>query len=60
MMRAIIEFWGDEGGATALDYARIGALAVVGLVGAYDIFGQIFDGGAEVTSGLEIQAKEAF
>ena len=33
------------------------SLAVVGLVGAYDIFGNIFGGG--VSSGLEILAQVA-
>jgi len=35
-------------------------LAVVGLVGAYDIFGNIFGGGVtSVSSGLEILAQVA-
>jgi len=60
MNRTVIEFWTDESGATALDYARIAALAVVGLVGAYDIFGDIFGGGVtSVSSGLEILAQVA-
>ena len=59
MIRKIIEFLMDESGATALDYARIAALAVVGLVGAYDILGQVFDGSmTSVASGLETAAKE--
>ena len=62
MMRTIIEFLADERGATALDYARIAALAVVGLVGAYDIFGQVFHGGfegglASIASGFETVVK---
>jgi len=60
MNRTMIDFLADESGATALDYARIAALAVVGLVGAYDIFGNIFGGGVtSVSSGLEILVKVA-
>lgn len=62
MIGTIIEFWAAESGATALDYARIAALAVVGLVGAYDIFGQVFASGfagglASIASGLETVAN---
>ncbi len=62
MIRTIIEFWADECGATALDFARIAALAVVGLVGAYDIFGQVFHDGfegglASIASGLKTVVK---
>ena len=59
MIGTIIEFWADENGATALDYARIGALAVVGLVGAYDVLGHVIEGGTDsVIAGLEAVAKE--
>lgn len=62
MIKTVIAFWADESGATALDYARIAALAAVGLVGAYDIFGQVFESGfegglASIASGLETVVK---
>ncbi len=59
MIRTIIEYSGDESGATAIEYAMIAALVSVGIVGAVDILGQAVDGSmTSVASDLETVAKE--
>ena len=40
MFQAMTNFWADQAGASAVDFATIGALAAVGLFGVVDIMGQ--------------------
>ena len=40
MLQAIVDFWTDQDGASAVDFATVGALAAVGLFGVVDILGQ--------------------
>jgi len=55
MITTLSRFLADESGATAVDTARILALAIVGLVGVYDILGPGI--GGLLGSGAEAAGK---
>lgn len=57
MIRNVIGFLADKCGATAMEYAMIAALILVGAVGGIDMMGQGADSGmSAVSSGLETVA----
>lgn len=61
MIRKVMGFLDDEGGATAVDYATIAALAAVGLFGVVDIMGQdAVAGVATVSAGAETTGSSPF
>ena len=61
MIQKVMGFLAEESGATAVDYATIGALAAVGLFGVVDILGQDAVAGlTSVSAGAETTGSSPF
>ena len=61
MVQRMMGFLADEGGATAVDFATIVALAAVGLFGVVDIMGQDAVAGlASASAGAEATGTGPF
>ena len=57
MIRSVMGFLTDQCGATAIEFAIVAALVMVGVVGGIDMMGQGVDSGvSSVASGQEMAA----
>ena len=60
MIRSVMGFLKDERGVTAVEFAIVAALVMVGVVGGIDMMGQGVDSGvSSVASGQETAAPES-